>query len=422
MIPSCNLALKAGSRLSEAGIRAFKRADATATTNLLGRAAPLLAGDDATRAAALCELGVAQRSLGELKGAEESFSAAVAVAAVAMDRRLGLRARIELAHLRVLTDRNADLDQLVELATEAIPLFDELGDDRALGRAWRHLGYVRGAMQGQCAAWLAASEQALEHYRRSGWSASGCLSELAAALFYGPTPVSVGVERCARLLEETSDRSGTAHVLVYLGGLQALAERFGDAQETLDEGEAILRELGETYALANNSGRIQGRIHFLAGDPEQAEQTFRACCRTFEQARDEAALSSVASELALALCEQARFADAQEWIALAEAHAPAGDIAAQCSWRAVGGTVRAAGGDFEGGHALALEGLRIAERTDALTHRGEVLLEVARVLQIGGRHAEGVERSEQALALFAQKEDTASARRARSILAELAVA
>src|SRR5262245_19855904 len=416
-----DLAERAGRRLAAAGIRAFKRADAPASLNLLGRAAPLLVDDKPLRAEVLCELGVVERWLGRLEAGTESFTAAIAEADAAANRELGLRARIELAHLRILTDRDADLKELLGLAREAIPLFEELGDDRALSRVWRQIGYLRGAMQGRCAEWLEASERALVHYRRSGWSDAGCLSELAAALYYGPTPVPEGIQRCAQLLEETADRSGTAQVLVYLAGLHALAESFQEALEVLDEGETILRELGETYALANNSGRIRGGIHVLTGDPAQAERIFRTCCETFEQARDEAALSSVASELALALCEQGRYAEAGEWSALAEGHAPAGDIAAQVSWRIAGGRVRAASGDVDSGVALCLEAVAIVERTDALTHHGEVLLAFAEVLRSANRHGEAIERIEAALVLFAQKENLASARRAQSLLAELTV-
>jgi DNA-binding SARP family transcriptional activator len=417
-----DLARRAGARLASAGIRAFKRADSPASLNLLARAATLLVDDKPLRAEPLCELGVVQRSLGRLDEAGESFAAAIDAADAAESRGLGLRARIELAHLGILTDRDAELDELVQLALEAIPLFEELGDDRALSRAWRQVGYVRGAMQGRCAEWLEASERAVEHYRRSGWSESGCLSELAAALYYGPTPVSEGIARCTTLLEETTDRNGRAHVLVFLGALHAFAENLEEGLEVLGEGEVILRELGETYALANNSGRLRGEIYLRAGDPAGAERIFRDGCETFERAHDEAALSSVASELAVALCEQARYAEAQEWVALAEAHAPAGDIAAQVSWRAVGGRLKAVSGDFDGGLTLALEALSLVERTDALTHHGEMLLELALVLRWGNRPAEAVERIEQAQALFLQKENAISARRARSLLAQVTVA
>ncbi len=416
------LAQRAGTRLAAAGIRAFKRADSPAALNLLGRAAPLLADDEPLRAEVLCELGVVQRSLGQLDAGARSFTEAIDAADEAENRALGLRARVELAHLRSLTDRDADVEELLGLAREAIPLFDELGDDRALGRAWRQIGYLRGAMQGRCAEWLEASERALVHYRRSGWSDSGCLSELAAALFYGPMPVPRAVERCVEALAETSERSGRAHVLVYLAGLHALAERFEEAFEALDEGEAILRELGETYALANNSGRIRGRIHRLSGDPQRAEQTFRSCCEIFERAHDRAALSTVASELALTLCEQQRHADAREWASLAEKHAPAGDIAAQFSWRAAAARVRAANGDVEAGLPLVLAALDIVERTDALSDHGQVLLELAELLRHGNRQKEAVERIDEALVLFARKENVASAKRAQTMLAQLAVA
>jgi class 3 adenylate cyclase len=416
------LAHRAGTRLAAAGIRAFKRADSPASVNLLGRAAPLVVDDKPLRAEVLCELGVVQRSLGLLEAGAESFTAAIDAADAAANRGLGLRARMELAHLQILTDRDADLEELLRLAHEAIPLFEELDDDRALSRAWRQVGYLRGAMQGRCAEWLEASERALVHYRRSGWSDSGCLSELAAALFYGPTPVSTAVERCGEVLAETTERSGRAHVLVYLGGLHALAERFEEALDALDEGEAILRELGETYALANNSGRIRGRIQRLSGDPQRAERTFRSCCEAFERAHDEAALSTVASELAHTLCEQGRYDDARTWVAVAEEHAPAGDIAAQFSWRSAAGQMQGATGDVEGGLALGLEALGIVARTDALTDHGNVLLELAELLRRGNRQKEAAERIEEALALFARKENLASVRRARTMLAELTVA
>jgi tetratricopeptide (TPR) repeat protein len=360
--------------------------------------------------------------LGELDGAAETFTDAMGAAAIADDRSLGLRARIELLQLRALTDREADLADLLELAQEAIGLFERLDDARALSRTWRHVGYVRGAMQGQCAEWLVAAEHALEHYRRSGWSAAGCLSELGAAIFYGPMPVSAGIERIGRLLDETADRSGTAQLLVYLGGLEGLETRFDDALETLDAADEILREIGETYALANNSGRIRGRLHLLAGDVERAERVFRSCAETFERARDEAALASVASDLALTLCEQSRAVAAEPWIRLAEEHAPRGDLEAQFAWRAAAARVSSDTGHVGEGLRLAADALTIVEDTDVLSAHGHVLVQLAHVLRAARRTAEAAARIERALELFARKEDEASARRARAFLAELAVA
>jgi DNA-binding SARP family transcriptional activator len=416
------LAKRGGDRLADAGIRAWKRADTPATVNLLGRAASLLPYGDAGRSDTLFELGIAQRTLGQPLSAEAALTEAIEEAAATHDRSTELRARIELAHLGLLSDRDADPSALVELVREAIPVFEELGDDRALGRAWRHLGYVRGPMQGLCAEWLEAAERALPYYRRSGWSASGCLSEIAAASFYGPTPVPEGVERCQKLLDETTDRVGRAHVLVYLGGLHGLAERLEDAFALLAEAETIYRDLGETYDLADNCGRIRGRLHLMSGDPESAEQVFRECCETFETAHDEAAISSVAAELGQALYRQERYAEAESWARFAEEHAPAGDIAAQFSWRALRGKLRAKEGLATEGEAILLDALRIVDRTDALTHRGEVLLDLAHVLSSAERYGEAAQRIQQAVELFALKGDEATARVARSQLDELAVA
>jgi tetratricopeptide (TPR) repeat protein len=330
-----------------------------------------------------------------------------------------LRARIELAHLGLLSDRAADPSRLVELVHEAIPVFEELGDDRGLGRAWRHLGYVSGAMEGRCAEWLEASERALPYYRRTGWSPSGCLSEIAAAHFYGPTPVGMGIQRCEQLLAEVGDRVGRAHVLVYFGGLLALEDRLEEAFLLLNEAEVIYRELGELYDLADNCDRVRGRVHVLADDLEAAEQAFRRCCETFEDARDAAASSTVAAELGQVLYRQERYSEATLWARFAETHAPAGDIAAQFSWRALHGKLLAHEGLNRDADAVTVEAIRIVDRTDALTHRGEVRLDVAHVLSSADRDDEAASLIRQALQLFELKGNVVSARAARSALAEL---
>jgi tetratricopeptide (TPR) repeat protein len=417
MLPA--LAKGAGDRLSTAGIRAWKRADLSATVNLLGRAASLLPPDDSGRAEMLCELGIARLWGGDSSGGDAALSEALAVALDSGDRRMELRARIELAREALLADRDADPTALLRLINDAIPVLEEFGDDRALGRAWRHAGYVSGAFQGRCAEWIAGEERALVHYKRSGWSAAGCLSELGTALLHGPTPVPVAVERCERLLDEATDRTGTANVLVSLAGLQALAERFDEGFSALDAGEAIYRELDEIYALADNSGRIRGRMHVLAGDPEAAEQVFLECCETFARFGNEAALSTVASELGQTLYSQARFADGWDWARRAESSAPANDIIAQFSWRSLKGKLLAHDGLIAEAAPLVAEAVAIVQGTDALSLHGDVLVDAAHVLRLGSRPAEAARRIEQALELFDRKANVASARAARSLLAEL---
>src|SRR5215210_505642 len=124
------LAQRAGEQLGTAGIRAWKGADALGALNLLGRAVPLLQ-DDSQRAELLCELGTVERST-DLEAADSTLSEALASAQAVGDQRLALRAEIELTHLRLFTDRDASPARLLELVAEATPVFEQLGDERAL--------------------------------------------------------------------------------------------------------------------------------------------------------------------------------------------------------------------------------------------------------------------------------------------------
>jgi class 3 adenylate cyclase len=412
------LAQRAGVSLAAAGIRAFRRADRGATVNLLTRAAVLLPRDERRRAEILCELAMAQWNSGNAAAALEALGKAVSIADSFRPEPL-LRPRLERSYIELFTDPSGDATAAVEAAQDAIPTFEDLGDERALGRAWRIIGYVRGPMQGRCADWLKASERAAIHYRRSGWSAAGPLGEVAAALYYGPTPVLESTEQSEQLLSEATDRLGRASVLAFLGGLAVLATRFDEGFAYLREADVIYGELGEVWSRANNSGRILGRSQRIAGDLESAQKTFHECCETLEQLHDEAALSSIAAELAHVLFDLGASADAAPWVRLAEERAPVGDVIAQFWWRLVKARLLAEGGHGEEADRLAREAVALADTTDALTDRGETLLEHAHVLRLGGRMVEAGGRAEAALALFEEKGNEASARLARSVLADV---
>jgi DNA-binding SARP family transcriptional activator len=408
------LAQRAGEHLGEAGIRAWKRADTPAAVNLLARGASLLPA----RPELLCELGLAQRNAGQAEAAERTLEQARAVAAEHGDEAAELRARIELAHARLFSDRHGDSSELLELAETAIPLFTELADERALGRTWRQLGVVHGSFRGSMTGWQECVERALVHYRRSGWSTSGCLHELAAALFYGPTPVDAARTRCEELLGEATERISEAYVGAYLAGLEGLAGEFDDARRRLARANKTFEELGETYSLANAGGRVLARVESLAGDHPAAERALRLCCDEFERVGDVAALATVAAQLADALYEQGRLAEADRWARLAETRAPRDDVTAQYSWRSKRAKLKARAGDIAAAEALGLEALGIAEKTDVLSEHGHVLLDLAEVLRLGNRPLESARRVEEALRLFERKGDDASAEAARASLAE----
>jgi DNA-binding SARP family transcriptional activator/tetratricopeptide (TPR) repeat protein len=413
------LAQRAGERLAAAGVRAWKGADHPAAINLLGRAAPLLQ-ELSQRAETLCELGTAQRST-DLEAASATLSDALACAREIGDRRIELRAQIELSHLRLFTDRAADPAELVGVVRDASPVFEELGDERALARAWRHVGYVRGSMEGRCAEWADAAERGLVYYRRSGWSAAGCLVELGAALLHGPTPAPEALARCEQLLAEATDRLGSANMLVYIGAVHALGERYDEALALIADADRIYDELGEVYTRADHSARIRGWVHLLADEPEAAEAALAESCATLERIRDEPGLSTVASALGDALYLQERIEEARQWSALAKERAPVGDRVSQISWRSLEAKLLAQRGEVGAAEALVNEALALAERTDALTHHGNVLLDVAAVQRMAQRYPDAARSIEDALALFEAKENAASARLAEARLDEVAV-
>ena len=413
-----DLARRAGESLGAAGIRAWKRADTPAAVNLLSRATSLLPVASDSRAELLCELGVARRYAGMSDEGEQTLQEAIETGA----GHVKLRARIELAHARLFTDPESRAAELIELAAKAIPIFEEVEDDRALGRTWRHVGYVRGGLQSRHEEWREASERALVHYLRCGWSPSGCLVNLAASLYYGPIPVSEGIARCNELLEETTERVSRAHVLVFLGGLEALDGRMEEGHAQIAEASTIYDELGERFARANNGGRILGHVDLLAGNLSSAEATLRECCETFERANDVAALSSVSSELAQALYAQQRYVDARVVAARAEECAPRDDVPAQFAWRGVSAKLRAREGLLDKAEPLALEAVSLADSTDSPCQRADVLLDLAEVKRVLDKPEEAVRAIERAIRLYMQKGDVLSSQRARGLLQELAVA
>ena len=255
---------------------------------------------EAKRAEILCELGMTLSQLGDSAAADAAFTQAIDEAEAVVDDVSAAWSRIELARARL--HRGGDPRKLVALVQAATPLFEEAENERALGRAWRARVRPRlsaGTLRGR----LDASERARRYYRRSGWSTAGCLSETASALYHGQRPYPRRW-RCERLLEEATDRPGTAHVLAYLAGLHACDGRGDEAVRLLDEADNVYRDLQDDYSLANTSGRIRGRVHAVAEDHEAAQAAFRACCETFERFDDSAALASVAAELGGSLSAQ----------------------------------------------------------------------------------------------------------------------
>jgi DNA-binding SARP family transcriptional activator len=404
------LAAAGSERLGRAGIRAWKRADAPAAVNLLSRAVDLVpeAGEVA------CELGLALRVVGDVTRAEDVLVGM----SEATDERVRLRAGIELAFLRSLREPNR-ADELVDIASGAIPKFEAENDDRALGRAWVSIGFVKGAFYCQYADWEEAAGRASEHYRRAGWSPSTSLGDVACALYYGPRDVDSAIVRCeALLLEHDGDRATEANLLVWLGGLEAMLGHFPAARELVAQAGQRYEQLGldlDTHL------RLSAAVEMFAGFPDLAEAALRTSCAALQHNEHIPVLATRAAELADAINEQGRPDEADTWIRLARESAGNDDLDAAFVSHYVHAKVLARLGEVDNAERSAREALNLVTRTDALNRHGDSLLALAEILRLQDRENEADEQIREALRLYEQKGNVVSAERAKSMLPEGAI-
>ncbi len=411
------LADAAGRRLGAAGIRAWKRADATTTINLLERATALLPELDPERLEWMCELGQALRGAGELTRAQAAYEAARAQAAAAGERRIELRADMAALDVRLLLDPEIRPDELLERATAAIPVLEECGDDRGLGRAWMLAAHVHGPYRLRYRQSGEAARNALVHYRRAAWPVGSCLGTITSALYYGPTPVGEAISTCEELLADATpaERAG---IPAFLGGLEAMRGDFAAARTLVAETREAYAELGQVIAAELSSGSVEPEVELLAGDLDRARELVEASYTVLEEHGEHAYLATRAATLADVLYRQGRLDDAARYAAAAEFGSTSGDLATEWRWRSVAAKLAARAGEFDRAEQLAREAVGLLADTDVLHERGRCSLDLAEVLTLAGRPEEAATALQEALDLFERKGNVVAAEQTRVLLAE----
>ena len=413
---TAQLAEDAGRRLGEAGLGALKRGDMPATVNLLDRATALLPLEDETRHELMSELAIAQYVVGDPAAAHETLVNAIAGAERAGQRRVEVRARIEAAYLRLLTEPEGAARDLLAVAQAAVPAFDAIEDERSLARAWLLIGYVHGGIHGNHVAWEEAERRALAYYQSTGFPATTCIGQIAAALYWGPVHVTQAIERCEHLLaDESLGQFGRAAALPYLGGLHAQAGRLAKARELIAEAERTYEELGSPTA-AIHCGTVRADVEFLVGDLAAAEETLREQCEYLERIRDRAHFAVRAAKLADAIYRQGRLDEAEHWAAESRSNAATDDLSAQLVLGAVDSKLLARKGSVTEAVEYAEEIVRLAEGTDGLNLIAATKLALADVLGVAQLHEEGQRSIEEAMALFELKGNSVAESQARKLL------
>ena len=394
---SRGLAAAGGERLGSAGIRAWKRADAPAAANLLSRAIRLMPD-----ASLVCELALALNVRGERGRALELLADVP-----------GARAQIERAFLQSLSEPNR-AGQLLDVATAAIPSFEQAEDDRALGRAWYGVAHVRGGFYCEYAAMEEAAERIGACYRRAGWSFSASIDLLGIALTFGPRPVDEAIARLDALSrDEAGDRAAEGNVAMWLGHLESMRANFDVARAHVDRARATFRDLGLITGVVDNCGRAAGAIERLAGSPEAAERSLRDACVVLQERHDTPVLATRAAELAAALYEQGRYDEAAEWVRTAGESAGDDDLDAALTRQPVEAKLLARLGNARDAEGLARATVSLAEQTDALNHHADALVALAEVLELAGSDDQGREYLNRAFALYERKGNLAAASLAR---------
>ena len=321
--------------------------------------------------------------------------------------------------MRLTSDPHGAAARLVELGERAVPVFEALGDERALGRTWYLTGFVQGSFYCRNLVWEEALQRALGHYRRSGWPTTTVLQGVGSALFFGPRPADEALRRCDDLIAaEVSDRVGEAHVNVWRAALEAIGGEFDGAREAVERARHTYIELWQPVTAAVSCDQIGGLIEMLAGEYEAAERIWRSSAEEFQRRGELAHLTNRASELADALYAQGRYSEAEKWTRVAIEHSDADDISAEFTWRSIRAKVLAQSGDHDAAADLIARALALVDSTDCLNQRANVRLDHARVLQLTNP-AGAAEAAAGAAALYDEKGNSVSGGRARRLAAEL---
>jgi tetratricopeptide (TPR) repeat protein len=355
---------------------------------------------------------------GRVAEAEAMLNEAIQTAEVLRDRVTQWNAVMARAVLRSETESSSSWGDLLLLADQAIPVFEEFGDIRGLARAWHDKGNAFKS-QGQLARAAEAAQRGLEAARRGHWDIKEgeLLGLLGEATVRGSTPIaeaSATCERCRARMQAIDDRKSEGLFLPHVALLRAMEGNFPLARELLDLSYAVLGPLATRKEEAEAQAAA-GRIEHLAGKHDVAVGHFRASLS--DRGASDAAVD--AASLARCLGELRLFEEMDRMAMEAEAWAAQDDPLAQALWRNARARALAAEGSTVRAIGLAREAVDILDPTDLLMERAEARMDLSEMLRMAGRGQEAIETAMEALALYTKKGSTICVERSNATIATL---
>jgi predicted ATPase/class 3 adenylate cyclase len=412
------LAVRAASRLTGGAHRAAERGDARAAVRLLERSAALLPSGHPDWLELLVGLGASLAGVGEYRRAAEALDEAIQLARLSGNQRAEAIALIERGHLRMAIDPEGAGQEAREQAEAAIRLFEEVGDDQGLSRAWRLWSQLDVDLC-RWGSFREANERALVHARRAEDDLEEALAlrSIAVAMKHDTTPVPEAAARCEEIYRESSNRRLQAYALMDLGFLSGMQGHWTEAREYFARGGEILEEFGLAPSLGV-AMKYLGQVELFADDAVAAERALLRGRAILEPIGEKSHLSTVIAILSMAVYEQGRLEEAERLAETAQELGSSDDIGTVVSALGVRAKVEAQRGNFGAGQALVSEAIRLVEQTDMLWLRGLSWMDLAEFEGLASRPAEARKAAQTALALFEQKQASALSRRARVFLSD----
>jgi tetratricopeptide (TPR) repeat protein len=261
-------------------------------------------------------------------------------------------------------------------------------------------------------------EQALVHATRAGdqREVAEVLELLGRAIVLGPRPVSEGIERCNKILDEARGQPRLeAWTQTMVAVLEAMRGRVEVARALYSDGERGLADLGLSLLLAG-ARTYTGTAELIMRAPDAAEREFRSGYAALDEIGERAVLSTMAALLARALVAQGRWDEAERFTIISEQTAAEDDVASQLLWRGARARVLASRGEFEDAQQLAREAVSLGRTSDFANTQADVLMDLAHVLHLAGKEVAAAAIAE-AISMYDSKGNVASAREAREIQA-----
>jgi class 3 adenylate cyclase/tetratricopeptide (TPR) repeat protein len=417
------LAARAADRLVCAGDRAFAHGDDAAAAALFEHGVSLYPRSDPRRRRLLPDLARALEGVGRLHHAAEVFDAAVEEAHDAGDAGLELHASIGRLRLRSATDPDFRSDELMRVAESSIPIFEQLGDERGVARAWVLLTWFHwNACRFSAAA--EAAEQAVEHagHAADARQKSEMLGRIALAVLLGPTPADEALVRCREIgARADGSRLVEASVLRASAVLTAMGGDFDEARSLVARAREILDSLGRRVSAAGAAIEA-GKVELLAGDAAAAERVLRPSFEELERMGEGGYLSLAAALLAVAVVAGGRAAEGEELTYISERAASPDDLPSQVALRIARAAALRAVGDFLAAESFLREALRLAEASDDVNSRADALLALGEILQERGCPDDARNAAEGAVELYARKRNMVMLECAQRAVSTLAAA